>query len=135
MNRSIDIDIFDEKYTMFTDSKSVEMCPESQVGMFETYGEDVQEVLKIANGDKPNRVWTAIDGDEGFWLVNGYRLVNRVYYMITNEEGGNDEDYLIDDFKCHSCGIDRMECNETYWSLKEGSEEHKQYKKEHGNEN
>ena len=98
MSNCMDMDDFDKKYTMFTDVKSVEMCPESQIGMFETFGEDIQEVLKIANGDKPNRVWTAIDCDEGFYLVNGYCLVNRVYYMITNEEGEDFEDYLIDSY-------------------------------------
>ena len=97
MGKQKDMDDFDKKYTMFTGAKSVEMCPESQVGMFETFGEDIQEVLKIANGDKPDRVWTAIDCDEGFYLVNGYCLVNRVYYVITNEEGDpSGEEYLID---------------------------------------
>ena len=89
------IDDFDNKYTPFSDVKSVEMCPESQGGMFETFGKDLEEVLKIANGDKPNRVWTAVDCDEGFYLINGYHLVNRVYYILTNEEG-NGESFLID---------------------------------------
>lgn len=94
------IDDFDKKYTPDLTIKSVEMCPESQEGMFETFGEDVQTVLKVANGDSPNRVWTAVDGDDGFYLVNGYCLVNRVYYMITNEEGDpSGEEYLIDAYE------------------------------------
>lgn len=96
MNKTMDD--FDNKYTMFTDVVSSEMCPESQQGMFETFGNDIQEVLKVANGDKPNRVWTAVDCDEGFYLINGYHLVNRVYYIITNEEG-NGEEYLIDSYE------------------------------------
>lgn len=89
-----DIDVFDEKYTMYTGAKSTQFPDED--GRFETYGADLEEVLKIANGDKPNRVWTAYDGDYGFYLINGYHLVNRVYYIITNEEGEDDEQYVID---------------------------------------
>lgn len=90
-----DIDVFDEKYTMYTGAKSTEFPDED--GRFETYGADLEEVLKIANGDKPSRVWTAMDGDGGFYLVNGYHLVNRCYYIITNEELLDDiEDYVID---------------------------------------
>lgn len=94
-----EIDVFDSKYTPFTETKSVVMCPESQEGMFETFGEDLEVVLSIANSDKPNRVWTAVDCDEGFYLINGYHLVNRVYYIITNEESiEQDESYLIDEY-------------------------------------
>ena len=100
MNKIKDMDDFDNKYTMYVDVKSEVMDEESQQGMFETYGKDIEEVLKIANGDKPNRVWTAVDCDEGFYLINGYHLVNRVYYMITNEEGNpSGEEYLIDSYE------------------------------------
>ena len=93
-----DIDVFDSKYTMDTSVISTEMCPESQQGMFETYGQDDEYVRKIAMSE-PNRVWTAIDSDSGFVLVNGWCFVNRVYYMITNEEGDpSGEEYLIDDY-------------------------------------
>jgi len=89
-----DIDVFDEKYTMFP--KSSKNFPD-EFGRFETYGEDIEFVLSIANGDKPSRVWTAMDGDGGFYLVNGYHLVNRCYYIITNEELLDDiEEYVID---------------------------------------
>lgn len=94
------IDDFDNKYTPYVDIKSQVMCPESQQGMFETFGKDLEQVLKIANGDKPSRVWTAVDCDGGFYLINGYHLVNRVYYMITNEEGDSEgEEYLIDSYE------------------------------------
>jgi|VirMetMinimDraft_7_1064189.scaffolds.fasta_scaffold02731_4 hypothetical protein len=99
MDKPTDISVFEDKYLLDTSVLSTEMCPESQQGMFETYGQDLEHVLKIANGDKPNRVWTAVDCDEGFCLINGYHLVNRVYYMVTTEEGGEFEDYLIDDYE------------------------------------
>jgi hypothetical protein len=50
---------------------------------FETYGEELDHVLKIANSE-PNRVWTLVDGDDGnMYIINGYHLVNRINYFIT----------------------------------------------------
>jgi hypothetical protein len=96
MDKVLDIDIFDAKYTMYP--KSGEEFPDEE-GRFETYGKDLDFVLSIANSDKPNRVWTAMDGDEGFYLVQGYHLVNRCYYIVTTEEGGDDIEYIIDDYE------------------------------------
>ena len=50
--------------------------------MFETFGEELEYVLKIANTE-PDRVWTYVDGDEGTWITNLYQLVNRIGYFIT----------------------------------------------------
>lgn len=89
---------FDKKYTMYSDIKSIEMCPESQTGMFETYGNDFQTVLKIYK-ENPLKVWTMVDGDDGMYLVNGLCYVNRVYYMLTNENAENEfEEYLFDSY-------------------------------------
>ena len=50
---------------------------------FETYGEELDYVLSIANTE-PNRVWTLIDGYDGnLYITNGYHLVNRINYFIT----------------------------------------------------
>lgn len=50
---------------------------------FETYGEELEYVLNVANSE-PNRVWTLVDGDDGnLYIINGYHLVNRVNYFIT----------------------------------------------------
>ena len=51
--------------------------------LFETYGIELGYVLATADLE-PNRVWTLVDGDDGTYIVNGYHLVNRVAYMITN---------------------------------------------------
>ena len=49
---------------------------------FETYGDELDYVLSIANAE-PDRVWTLVDGDDGLYITNGYHLVNRLNYFIT----------------------------------------------------
>lgn len=52
---------------------------------FETYGEELDFVLSIANTE-PRRVWTLVDGDDGnLYIVDGYHLVNRVNYFVTEK--------------------------------------------------
>ena len=90
---------FDKRYTYDTTVVSTEFDPDSQAGMLETYGADIKLVLDIAN-KTPLRVWTMVDGDDGMYLVQGYHLVNRIYYVITNEEAqSEDEEYLIDSYE------------------------------------
>jgi hypothetical protein len=50
--------------------------------MFETFGMDLEYVLSIANTE-PQRVWTYMDGDTGTFVGDGYHLVNRIGYFIT----------------------------------------------------
>lgn len=92
---------FDKKYTY--DSSIVSEAFDSedgQEGMLETYKPDIDQVLKLANSEKnKKRVWTMIDGDNGMYLIAGYHLCNRIYYVITNEEWKNkNEEYLIDEY-------------------------------------
>jgi hypothetical protein len=47
--------------------------------MFETYGEE----LEFVASQPDQNVWTWVDGDTGTWLVNGFHLVNRIGYLIT----------------------------------------------------
>lgn len=50
---------------------------------FETYGQELDYVLSVAD-TAPRRVWTLVDGDDGnLYIVDGYHLVNRVNYFIT----------------------------------------------------
>ena len=50
---------------------------------FETYGEELDYVLSIANSE-PNRVWTLVEGDDGnLYITSGYHLVNRLNYFVT----------------------------------------------------
>lgn len=90
---------FDKRYTYDTTVVSTVFDPDSQAGMLETYGADIKLVLDIAN-KTPLRVWTMVDGDDGMYLVQGYHLVNRIYYVITNEPAqSEDEEYLIDSYE------------------------------------
>jgi hypothetical protein len=48
---------------------------------FETYGEE----LDFVRAQDPRYVWTLVDGDDGnLYIVNGYHLVNRLNYFVTN---------------------------------------------------
>jgi hypothetical protein len=50
---------------------------------FETYGEELDFVRSVYDTD-PRRVWTLVDGDDGnLYIVDGYHLVNRVNYFVT----------------------------------------------------
>jgi hypothetical protein len=45
------------------------------------------------------RLWTMVDGDHGMYLLQGLHYVNRIYYVVTNEEAkSEDEEYLIDTY-------------------------------------
>lgn len=73
---------------MYYDNWVEEFKPQNskeESGMFETFGEDLEFVLHIANNKDNRRVWTLMDGDNGMSLVEGYHLVNRVGYYITEK--------------------------------------------------
>ena len=59
---------------------------EAGVGiMFETFGEELGFVLRVAD-KQPNHVWTLVDDDEGEpVIIHGYHIVNRIGYFITEE--------------------------------------------------
>jgi len=47
--------------------------------LFETYGTDIEFVQSVPH----DRCWTLIEGDEGLWIVEGRRFVNRLGYFVT----------------------------------------------------
>lgn len=87
-----EIEDFFSNYTMDTSVQSTEFDPVEQEGQFETYGEDIKHVLRVAE-QHPRRVWTLLDGEENVILVNGFHYVNRICYFITNEDGTEGETY------------------------------------------
>jgi hypothetical protein len=59
--------------------------------MFETYGEEVDFVLK----QDPKKIWTWIQGDMSDLLVAGYHYVNRLGYYISEIPWENEDDYVL----------------------------------------
>jgi hypothetical protein len=51
-------------------------------GRFETYGEELGFVWSVQETE-PKNVWTMVEGDDGWYIINGYHLVNRVAYFVT----------------------------------------------------
>jgi hypothetical protein len=99
---SLNEDDFDNKYTYDDSLKSkVFDSEDGQIGMFETYGEDIKLILELVNSKKnKKRVWTMVDSDDGMYLIAGYHLINRIYYVVTKEEWSDqDESYLIQEYK------------------------------------
>ena len=87
------IDLFD-KYTADDSIDCVEYS-ETGLGLFETYGQDLDTVLAIA-ATNPRKVWTLVDTDfGGTQWVNGYRLVNRILYAVTIEDGQPNETFEV----------------------------------------
>lgn len=85
---------FDKKYSMNKKLKSEHF----QDGRFETFGKDLETVLNQCKKNEKT-VWTCVDDDEGMAFIAGYHLVNRIYYLITNEpwEDSNEE-YIIESY-------------------------------------
>lgn len=50
--------------------------------LFETYGKEIEHVLLVRDSE-PNRVWTVVDADGQTIISNGFQLVNRIGYIIT----------------------------------------------------
>jgi hypothetical protein len=70
-----------------------DMCPFGGC-MYETYGDELQYVREQPN----KRTWTIVDTDGNHLLIiAGFHIVNRLGYLITNEEWEDEyEEFLID---------------------------------------
>jgi len=53
--------------------------PSSEGNLFETYGNDLKWVMHA----DPMCVWTLIDNEGSLIIVNGFALVNRIGYFLT----------------------------------------------------
>jgi hypothetical protein len=51
--------------------------------MFETFGKELDAVVKYLNDNKRFQIWTLIAEDDHLWIANSYHFVNRVGYFIT----------------------------------------------------
>ena len=90
--------MFWEKFTP-SGVTSVNFDCDDQGGQYEVFGEDFEYVLKVFK-ETPQRVWTVIDPDEGDWddspiVVNGLRYCDRIYYIVTEEQGSEGDTYRL----------------------------------------
>jgi hypothetical protein len=60
--------------------------------LYETYGDEHAYILQMAELH-PRRVWTIVCADDADVIMNGYHYVNRVGYMVTDEDGQPDEEF------------------------------------------
>lgn len=76
--------------------------------MFETYGDEVEHVCDRANTpDTQHTVWTYIDGDDGTYIIDGYRIVNRIGHFVTEKPADPDTIYevLVDKYDEHESKV------------------------------
>lgn len=91
-------DIFYEKYHPVK-NHLLESAPWDDC-MFETFGEEVQYVCDVANNpDTAKKVWTIVE-DGGLSIIAGYHYVNRLGYLITEEDWEDEmESYECEEVK------------------------------------
>jgi len=87
----------DEFYERFTPCKNeIDKNFTSFDGcMFETYGEELEYVQKIAR-ESPRRVWTIVEVDGIMYYESGFHFVNRLGYLITEEEIEEGIEYTVE---------------------------------------
>lgn len=75
---------------------------------YETYGEEL-EYVKLQND---HNIWTELDGDDGVSILNGFYVVNRIKYYITNtawRDGDNLEVPICKFVVCDCYNVDDEE--------------------------
>ncbi|NBR23681.1 MAG: hypothetical protein EBU08_07900 [Micrococcales bacterium] len=85
----------------------------SGITAFETYGDELAFVLE----QPENTIWTEMDGDSGVSIVEGYHLVNRIQYYITEVPYDPEQSYEIPisidkECDCMSDGDANIDCDE-----------------------
>lgn len=64
--------------------------------MYETFGADMDYINQL-NETEPKRIWTIIEAEDTITIVAGLHLVNRMGYLVTNEEWKHEqEDYICE---------------------------------------
>ena len=53
--------------------------------MFDTYGEDIEELRKLASKYSGLHFWTWLSEGDMEWISEGIRYVNRMGYFVTRE--------------------------------------------------
>lgn len=61
--------------------------------MYETFGQELDYVKQQPN----KRIWTIVDEEDKLYVIAGFHIVNRLGYLVTNEEWSDEfETYLMD---------------------------------------
>lgn len=63
--------------------------------MFETFGEEVEFINKIAESLVKGKLWTIIEVEGKFYFVSGWHFVNRFGYLVTEEIVPDDEEIEV----------------------------------------
>jgi hypothetical protein len=100
---SISIDDWEAQFRPVINHLNLEASFADEEGrgiLFETYG---IENLYVQNHIHENRVWTWVDGDDGTYIMNGYHLVNRIGYFVTEVPYNADKTYdiVVDKYSEH----------------------------------
>jgi len=72
-------DAFDKRF------KPLENVEQGQgIYQFDAYDEKDRGFLQFMANSYPSHIWTRIDGDDGcVYAINGWHIVNRIDYLIT----------------------------------------------------
>ncbi len=66
---------------------------------FDAYDENDSGFLQFIVFNYPAHVWTRIDGDNGrLYIINGWHIVNRIDYIVTEIPWLEDHDYEVLDY-------------------------------------
>lgn len=63
--------------------------------MFETFGEEVEFINKIAESLVKGKIWTIIEVEGKFYFVSGWHFINRFGYLVTEEIVPDDEEIEV----------------------------------------
>lgn len=85
----------------FKQDSSIEDCDVAPFGgyMYETYGEELEHILKLIKEGKFKNIWTIVDDENGdLVIVAGYHLVNRFGYIVTEKEWDEEDAYVDEEY-------------------------------------
>ena len=69
------------------------------VFQFDAYDKNDSDFLEFMSVNYPNHIWTRIDGEDGcIYNINGWHIVNRIDYIITEIPWLTCHDYEILDY-------------------------------------
>jgi hypothetical protein len=83
---TITLDAFIEQYKPLSNPfLAAEVSEGFSNAYVETYGDELRYVMDVAK-QKPRNVWTVIEEDGELYINNGFHFVNRLAYIITENE-------------------------------------------------